>query len=136
MPHQAEQLPTEGKSMVQDLASKPALKALPKDPCSLVVSSIRPTANEQSLRLLFESAGQVLGCKLVKDEATGAHRGFGFVMMASRAEAEAAARKFHDFEVSLTSPFGFVAESCCDFDSSNFACKRYPTCCLIALLLV
>lgn len=85
--------------MAAEKAPKSTAKPLPKDPCSLVVSSIRPTANEQSLRLLFESAGQVLGCKLVKDEATGQHRGFGFVMMASRVEAEAAARKFHNFEV-------------------------------------
>ena len=70
-----------------------------KEPCSLVVSNIRLTANEQSLRLLFESAGQVLGCKLVKDEGSTAHKGFGFVMMASVAEAESAARKFNNFEV-------------------------------------
>lgn len=71
-----------------------------KEPCSLVVNNIRPTANEASLRLLFESAGHVLGCKLVKDEATGAHRGFGFVMMASVGEAEAAAQKFDNFKAS------------------------------------
>ena len=63
------------------------------------MSNIRLTANEQSLRLLFESAGEVLGCKLVKDEGTAAHKGFGFVMMASIAEAESAARKFTNFEV-------------------------------------
>lgn len=70
-----------------------------KEPCSLVVNNIRLTANEQSLRLLFESAGQVLGCKLVKDEGSTAHKGFGFVMMASVTEAESAARKFNNFEV-------------------------------------
>lgn len=56
-------------------------------------------ANEQSLRLLFESAGKVVGCKLVKDADTGSHKGFGFVMMGSRAEAEAAVEKFDKLEV-------------------------------------
>ena len=74
-----------------------------KDPCSLVVSSIYADATEQSLRALFESAGHVVGCKLVTDSDTGKHRGFGFVMMASKAEAEAAVEKLHNMKVSAKS---------------------------------
>ena len=69
--------------------------------CSLVVSSIRPSANEESLKLLFESAGKVLGCKLVRDSGSTQHTGIGFVMMGSQTEAELAAAKFHNFQVKL-----------------------------------
>ena len=82
------------------------------------MSNIRPTANEQSLRLLFESAGQVLGCKLVKDEGSTGHKGFGFVMMASLAEAESAAQKFSNFEVI----FWTLDVSSLRFDSTS-GCK-------------
>ena len=88
----------------QEETPGPASRTPQKEPCSLVVSSIRPTANEQSLRLLFESAGHVLGCKLPKDKTTGAHKGFGFVMMASVGEAEMAAQKFNNFEVRPSRP--------------------------------
>lgn len=92
--------PTISGATQDETGPKPAMASAHKEACSLVVSGIRAAANEQSLRLLFESAGQVLGCKLVKDEVTGVHKGFGFVMMASVAEAEAGAQKFNNFEVS------------------------------------
>lgn len=69
------------------------------EPCTLIVNSIRAEANEQSLRLLFESAGKVVGCKLVKDAESGGHKGFGFVMMGSRSEAETAVEKFNKLQV-------------------------------------
>ena len=67
------------------------------------MSSIYTDATEQSLRALFESAGHVVGCKLVTDSDTGKHRGFGFVMMASKAEAEVAVEKLHNMKVSAES---------------------------------
>ncbi len=45
---------------------------------------------EEELREAFEAFGQVTSAKIITDRYSGVSRGFGFVEMAEKAEAEAA----------------------------------------------
>jgi RNA recognition motif-containing protein len=56
----------------------------------LYVGNISFKATEDDLRDLFSQAGEVASVKLIKDNATGRLRGFGFVEMASAEEGEKA----------------------------------------------
>ena len=57
----------------------------------LYIGNLPYDADEASLREAFETGGrQVLSVTLVTDRATGQPRGFGFVEMASEADARAA----------------------------------------------
>jgi RNA recognition motif-containing protein len=46
--------------------------------------------SEENLRQAFEAFGQVSSARIVKDKYSGQPRGFGFVEMPDRAEAQAA----------------------------------------------
>ncbi len=48
---------------------------------------------EEELRETFEAFGEVETVKIIKDKFTGRSRGFGFVEMPNREEAEAAISK-------------------------------------------
>ncbi len=56
------------------------------------------TSNER-LREVFAEAGTVESASVVTDRETGRSRGFGFVEMATNAEAEAAVKKLNGQEV-------------------------------------
>jgi RNA recognition motif-containing protein len=56
----------------------------------LYVGNISFKATEEDLKELFSQAGEVQYAKLIKDNATGRLRGFGFVEMSTEAEAEKA----------------------------------------------
>jgi RNA recognition motif-containing protein len=56
----------------------------------IYVGNLSYNCTENDLRELFEAHGQVDSTAIVKDRATGRSRGFGFVEMADRAQAEAA----------------------------------------------
>ncbi|MEW6001044.1 MAG: RNA-binding protein [Nitrospirota bacterium] len=56
----------------------------------LYVGNISFRASEDSVRELFSKAGEVVSVKLIKDAATGKMRGFGFVEMASKEDAQKA----------------------------------------------
>jgi RNA recognition motif-containing protein len=45
---------------------------------------------EEDLRQAFETFGEVTSAKIITDRSSGAPRGFGFVEMPTKAEAEAA----------------------------------------------
>lgn len=64
---------------------------------TLYVGNLPYRANEASVRALFESFGQVLSVRLMKDKHTGKRRGFGFVEMPSDA-AQAAQQALNDSE--------------------------------------
>ncbi|MBO1519708.1 RNA recognition motif domain-containing protein [Oceanisphaera pacifica] len=64
---------------------------------TLYVGNLPYRANEASVRALFESFGQVLSVRLMKDKHTGKRRGFGFVEMPSDA-ALAAQQALNDSE--------------------------------------
>lgn len=48
------------------------------------------TLNDEGLRSLFEPHGKIVSARIIKDRETGKSRGFGFVEMEDKAEAEKA----------------------------------------------
>ncbi len=56
----------------------------------LYVGNLPDSAAEQDLADKFAACGTVESVKLITDRATGRSRGFGFIEMASEAEAHAA----------------------------------------------
>ena len=68
-------------------------------PCRLFVGSLSWDTTEQSLRDAFKKFGQVADCVIVKDRDTGKSRGFGFVTMADRKDAQRAIKELDDREL-------------------------------------
>ena len=57
---------------------------------NIYVGNLSPEASEEDLRKMFEAFGQVASVAIIKDKLSGEARGFGFVEMSSKAEAQAA----------------------------------------------
>jgi RNA recognition motif-containing protein len=51
--------------------------------------------SEEALAKLFKTHGDIKACDLVIDDKTGTSKGFGFVEMALKDEAEIAVRELH-----------------------------------------
>lgn len=61
----------------------------------LYVGNISFKAGEEDLKTHFSQAGEVASVKLIKDNATGRLRGFGFVEMKSEEDAQKAVSMFN-----------------------------------------
>ncbi|MEW6067197.1 MAG: RNA-binding protein [Nitrospirota bacterium] len=61
----------------------------------LYVGNISFKATEDDVKDLFSQAGEVVSVKLITDAATGRLRGFGFVEMASKEDAQKAITMFN-----------------------------------------
>ncbi len=79
----------------------------------LYVGGIPYRTTEDEMRTAFEEAGTVASVSIITDRMTGRSRGFGFVEMASEAEAQAAIDRWDgkDFDgrmlsVSMARPQG------------------------------
>jgi RNA recognition motif-containing protein len=57
---------------------------------NLYVGNLPYRMTEDQLKEAFEEYGQVSSCTIIKDKVTGSSKGFGFLEMAERSEAEAA----------------------------------------------
>ena len=57
---------------------------------NLYVGNLPYRMTEDQLRQEFEQYGEVSSCTIITDKATGQSKGFGFLEMPSREEAEAA----------------------------------------------
>lgn len=57
---------------------------------NLYVGNLPYRMTEDALRQEFEQYGQVASCTIIMDKATGQSKGFGFLEMPTREEAEAA----------------------------------------------
>jgi RNA recognition motif-containing protein len=57
---------------------------------NVYVGNLSHNVTEENLRQAFEAFGQVSSATVVKDRYSGQPRGFGFVEMPDRAEAQAA----------------------------------------------
>jgi len=57
---------------------------------NLYVGNLSYRLTEDELRQAFEEFGQVASCTIIKDKVTGESKGFGFLEMPERSEAEAA----------------------------------------------
>ncbi|MHC4292106.1 MAG: RNA recognition motif domain-containing protein [Planctomycetota bacterium] len=75
-----------GKELKKDLKNLKAKLMAPK----LYVGNLSPEANEEVLTALFSMFGTVAKAYIIPDPATGKCKGYGFVVMESEAEAQAA----------------------------------------------
>jgi RNA recognition motif-containing protein len=57
---------------------------------NIYVGNLSPDVTEEELRKAFEAFGQVASVNIIKDRYSGQPRGFGFVEMPVKAEAQAA----------------------------------------------
>jgi RNA recognition motif-containing protein len=57
---------------------------------NLYVGNLPYRLTEDQLKEAFEEYGQVASCTIIKDKVTGSSKGFGFLEMPERHEAEAA----------------------------------------------
>lgn len=64
----------------------------------LYVANFPPEADEDALRNAFEEHGKVVSVKIILDFATGERRGFAFVSMPIKHQAERAMKRLHDRE--------------------------------------
>jgi RNA recognition motif-containing protein len=65
----------------------------------LFVGNLSFSTEESTLQDLFAQAGQVESVRVMRDQATGRSRGFGFVEMATEDDARAAIEKFNETEL-------------------------------------
>ncbi|MEP0767603.1 MAG: RNA-binding protein [Fimbriimonadia bacterium] len=57
---------------------------------NIYVGNLSYDMTEAQLREIFESYGEVTSCRIIEDKFTGRSKGFGFVEMSDKAQAEAA----------------------------------------------
>lgn len=65
----------------------------------IYVGNIAYRMSEDALRDLFAQHGEVVSAKIVTDRISGKSRGFGFVEMADKEEAEKAIEKLNGSEM-------------------------------------
>jgi RNA recognition motif-containing protein len=65
----------------------------------LYVGNLSYTTSGDELRTLFSQAGTVASAVVVTDRDTGASKGFGFIEMASQADARQAIERFNALEL-------------------------------------
>ena len=66
---------------------------------NLYVSNLSFNVNDEDLRELFTSFGEVTSVKIINDRETGRSRGFGFVDMSDNAAANLAIKELNMSEV-------------------------------------
>lgn len=66
---------------------------------NIYVGNLPKTTNEETIRSLFEEYGEVAEIKLIKDHFTGELRGFGFVEMPSKPDAQKAIQEIDGTEL-------------------------------------
>jgi RNA recognition motif-containing protein len=62
---------------------------------NIYVGNLSNASTEDELRAAFEAFGQVTSATIIKDKFSGESRGFGFVEMPSKEEAQAAIDKMN-----------------------------------------
>eukprot|EP00300_Choanocystis_sp_HF-7_P020545 c20621_g3_i1.p2 GENE.c20621_g3_i1~~c20621_g3_i1.p2 ORF type:complete len:334 (+),score=88.01 c20621_g3_i1:1647-2648(+) len=65
----------------------------------LYVGSIFFELNEQDITNVFAAFGTIKSCQLIRDPATGRHKGYGFIEYETAASADAALQQMQDFEL-------------------------------------
>ena len=66
---------------------------------NIYVGNLSLEVTEEDLREAFEAFGQVESVTVIKDKFTGESRGFGFVEMPAKAEAQAAIEGLNEKEL-------------------------------------
>ncbi len=65
----------------------------------LFIGNLSFKATEGDLQELFSQAGEVISTRVITDRESGRSRGFGFVEMSSREEAEKAIELFNNYSL-------------------------------------
>ena len=66
---------------------------------NIYIGNLPKTTNEETIRKLFEEYGEVDEVKLLKDQYSDELRGFGFITMPSKADAQKAIQEINGTEV-------------------------------------
>ncbi len=66
---------------------------------NIYAGNLSPQVTEDDLRKAFEAFGQVESANIIKDKFSGESRGFGFVQMPSRQEAQNAIEQLNDSDL-------------------------------------
>ena len=66
---------------------------------NIYVGNLSKTTTEDAVRKVFEEYGEVFEVKLIKDQYSGEFRGFGFVEMPSKSDAQKAIQGVDGTEV-------------------------------------
>ena len=66
---------------------------------NIYVGNLSYNATEETIRQAFESFGQVISAKIIKDKYTGQSKGFGFVEMLEQSQAQAAIKSLNGKEL-------------------------------------
>ncbi len=72
-------------------------KAVNKMDRRLYVGNLAKSTTQDELNTLFAQAGAVTAVELIKDRATGASKGFAFVTMGEKSEADKAISMFNAY---------------------------------------
>jgi cold-inducible RNA-binding protein len=66
---------------------------------NVYVGNLSYNATEENLRQAFESFGQLISARIIKDKYTGQSKGFGFVEMLEQSQAQAAIKSLNGKEL-------------------------------------
>jgi RNA recognition motif-containing protein len=78
---------------------KRKIKKKEENEMNIYVGNLSYDANEEDLRSVFESYGEVEKVSLIKDNFTGKSKGFGFVEMPDKSAAEKAIAELNGKEI-------------------------------------
>ena len=84
---------------VRGIGSKPKHKPSAPGVVEIYVGNLSYETDEDQLRREFEKYGKVLSSRIISNHFNHKSKGFGFIEMPNRAEAEAAIKALHDAEV-------------------------------------
>lgn len=66
---------------------------------NIYIGNLSPEVTDKDLQEAFETFGEVTSAKVIKDNFSGASRGFGFVEMPKNAEADSAVKGLNGKEL-------------------------------------
>ena len=66
---------------------------------NIYVGNLSNDVSEENLRQAFESFGQVISTRIIKDKYTGQSKGFGFVEMLEQGQAQTAIKSLNGKEI-------------------------------------
>ena len=66
---------------------------------NIYVGNLSYHATEETIRQAFESFGQVISARIIKDKYDGQSKGFGFVEMLEQSQPQAAIKSFNGKEL-------------------------------------
>ena len=92
-------LPSVNDAMRAIETNATAPRSVASIPCRLFVGGLGSSINEQELREAFGAFGIVADAVILKDRGTGESRGFGFVTMANRKDANRVIEELNGFEL-------------------------------------